>query len=248
MERDGDIIKGFNFSNSKFTYSDISHLHFDECRFTYSTLSDVVCSNTKFSNSDMNEVFLQYSITTQQQPSFIDTTLKNTLIRHKANLSGVILHEPDNSSPPSVSRGGNFIRLGDIWLQMPLLWTENAVDGFLNHEHNNGKSILMTIDSLPDKYSQEKVRAMEDLVKSLRGGRLTEAGIRPVESSLVSVLAHPPIRKARLSASGSGLFRNVFLPTSARPIMTFPCRLLTHIISSAYCLCCWIRLTGTAPP
>lgn len=60
MERDGDIIKRFNLSNSKFTYSDISHLHFDECRFTYLTLSDVVCSNTKFSNSDMNEVF--YSI------------------------------------------------------------------------------------------------------------------------------------------------------------------------------------------
>ncbi|MBE8388420.1 pentapeptide repeat-containing protein, partial [Leptospira interrogans serovar Pomona] len=101
MDRDGDIIKGFNFSNSTFTYSDISHLHFDGCRFTYSTLSDVVCSNTKLSNSDMNEVFLQYSITTQQQPSFFDTTLKNTLIRHKANLSGVILNEPDNSSPPS---------------------------------------------------------------------------------------------------------------------------------------------------
>lgn len=104
----------------------------------------------------MNEVSLQYSITTQQQPSFINTTLKNTFIRHKANLSDVILNEPDNSSPPSVSGGGNFIRLGDIWLQMPLLWSENAVDGFLNHEHNNGKSILMTIDSLPDKYSQEK--------------------------------------------------------------------------------------------
>lgn len=209
MERDGDIIKGFNFSNSKFTYSDISHLHFDECRFTYSTLSDVVCSNTKFSNSDMNEVFLQYSITTQQQPSFIDTTLKNTLIRHKANLSGVILNEPDNSSPPSVSGGGNFIRLGDIWLQMPLLWTENAVDGFLNHEHNNGKSILMTIDSLPDKYSQEKVQAMEDLVKSLRGGRLTEACIRPVESSLVSVLAHPLYAKCayqRVARACSGTF------------------------------------------
>ncbi|EEB6000451.1 E3 ubiquitin--protein ligase, partial [Salmonella enterica subsp. enterica serovar Panama] len=187
MKRDGDIIKGFNFSNSKFTYSDISHLHFDECRFTYSTLNDVVCSNTKFSNSDMNEVSLLYSITTQQQPSFINTTLKNTLIPHKANLSDVILNEPDNSSPPSVSGGGNFIRLGDIWLQMPLLWTENAVDGFLNHEHNNGKSILMTINNLPDKYRQEKVRAMEDLVKSFRSGRLTEARIRPVESSLVSV-------------------------------------------------------------
>ncbi|EHM2231900.1 type III secretion system effector HECT-type E3 ubiquitin transferase, partial [Salmonella bongori] len=198
MERDGDIIKGFNFSNSNFTYSDISHLHFDECRFTYSTLSDVVCSNTKFSNSDMSELTLHYSLTTRQQPSFINTTLKNTFIRHKANLSGVILNEPDNSSPPSVSVGGNFIRLGDIWLQMPLVWSENAVDGFLNHEHNNGKSILMTIDSLPDKYSQEKVRAMEDLVKSLRGGRLTEAHIRPVESSLVSVLAHPPYTQSAL--------------------------------------------------
>lgn len=141
----------------------------------------------------MNEVSLLYSITTQQQPSFINTTLKNTLIPHKANLSDVILNEPDNSSPPSVSGGGNFIRLGDIWLQMPLLWTENAVDGFLNHEHNNGKSILMTINNLPDKYRQEKVRAMEDLVKSFRSGRLTEARIRPVESSLVSVLAPPPL-------------------------------------------------------
>ncbi|EMD3877984.1 type III secretion system effector HECT-type E3 ubiquitin transferase, partial [Salmonella enterica] len=198
MERDGDIIKGFNFSNSKFTYSDISHLHFDECRFTYSTLSDVVCSNTKFSNSDMNEVFLQYSLFTRQQPSFINTTLKNTLMHHKTNLSGVILNEPDNSSPPSVLGSRNFIRLGDIWLPMPLLWTENAVDGFLNHEHNDGNSILMTIDSLPDKYSQEKVRAMEDLVKSLRDGRLSEARIRPVESSLVSVLAHPPYTQSAL--------------------------------------------------
>ncbi len=59
-------------------------------------------------------------------------------------------------------QGRKFYSSGDIWPQMPLLWTENAVDGFLNHEHNNGKSILITIDSLPDKYSQEKVRAMED--------------------------------------------------------------------------------------
>uniref|UniRef100_UPI001C463865 type III secretion system effector HECT-type E3 ubiquitin transferase n=1 Tax=Salmonella enterica TaxID=28901 RepID=UPI001C463865 len=157
-----------------------------------------ICSNTKFSHSDMNEVDLQYSVFTQQQPSFINTTLKNTLMHHKAYLSDVILNEPDNSSPPSVSGGGNFIRLGDIWLQMPLLWSENAVDGFLNHEHNNGKSILMTIDSLPGKYSQEKVRAMEDLVKSLRSGRLSEADIRPVESSLVSVLAHPPYTQSAL--------------------------------------------------
>ncbi|EEW6796042.1 type III secretion system effector HECT-type E3 ubiquitin transferase, partial [Salmonella enterica] len=149
-------------------------------------------------NSDMNEVSLLYSITTQQQPSFINTTLKNTLIPHKANLSDVILNEPDNLLPPSMSGGGNFIRLGDIWLQMPLLWTENAVDGFLNHEHNNGKSILMTINNLPDKYRQEKVRAMEDLVKSFRSGRLTEARIRPVESSLVSVLAHPPYTQSAL--------------------------------------------------
>ncbi|ECI3497769.1 E3 ubiquitin--protein ligase, partial [Salmonella enterica subsp. salamae] len=156
MERDGDIIKGFNFSNSNFTHSDISDLHFDECRLTYSTLRGAICSNTKFSHSDMNEVDLQYSVFTQQQPSFINTTLKNTLMHHRAYLSGVILNEPDNSSPPSEHR--NAIRLGDIWLQMPLLWSERAVDGFLNHEHNDGKSILMTIDSLPGKYSQEKVR------------------------------------------------------------------------------------------
>ncbi|ASG55199.1 type III secretion system effector HECT-type E3 ubiquitin transferase [Salmonella bongori] len=198
MERDGDILKGFNFSNSNFAHSDISDLHFDECRFTYSTLRGAICSNTKFSHSDMNNAFLQYSVFTQQQPSFINTTLKNTCMHHKANLSGVILNEPDNSSPPSKSGGGDFIRLGDIWIQMPLLWTENAVDGFLNHEHNDGKSILMTIDSLPDKYSQEKVRAMEDLVKSLRSGCLSEAHIRPVESSLVSVLAHPPYTQSVL--------------------------------------------------
>ncbi len=83
MERDGDIIKGFNFSNSNFTHSDISDLHFDECRLTYSTLRGAICSNTKFSHSDMNEVDLQYSVFTQQQPSFINTTLKNTLMHHR---------------------------------------------------------------------------------------------------------------------------------------------------------------------
>ncbi|MGS9140247.1 hypothetical protein ACQWE9_26000, partial [Salmonella enterica subsp. enterica serovar Infantis] len=77
-------------------------------------------------------------------------TLKNTRIRHQANLSGVSVNEPDNSSPPSVSRGGNFIRLGDIWLQMPLLGPENAVDGLLNHAPNLGKSLLMTNVSLPE--------------------------------------------------------------------------------------------------
>ncbi|ECD9380499.1 type III secretion system effector HECT-type E3 ubiquitin transferase, partial [Salmonella enterica subsp. salamae] len=202
MERDGDIIKGFNFSNSNFTHSDISDLHFDECRLTYSTLRGAICSNTKFSHSDMNEVDLQYSVFTQQQPSFINTTLKNTLMHHRAYLSGVILNEPDNSSPPSEHR--NAIRLGDIWLQMPLLWSERAVDGFLNHEHNDGKSILMTIDSLPGKYSQEKVRTMEDVVTSLRDTRLSEADIWPVESSLVSVLAHPPYTQSALISEWLG--------------------------------------------
>ncbi|EOI6001564.1 type III secretion system effector HECT-type E3 ubiquitin transferase, partial [Salmonella enterica] len=185
-----------------FTHSDISDLHFDECRLTYSTLRGAICSNTKFSHSDMNEVDLQYSVFTQQQPSFINTTLKNTLMHHRAYLSGVILNEPDNSSPPSEHR--NAIRLGDIWLQMPLLWSERAVDGFLNHEHNDGKSILMTIDSLPGKYSQEKVRTMEDVVTSLRDTRLSEADIRPVESSLVSVLAHPPYTQSALISEWLG--------------------------------------------
>lgn len=57
----------------------------------------------------------------------------------------------------------------------------------------------MTINSLPDKYRQEKVRAMEDLVKSFRSGRLSEERIRPVESSLVSVLAHPYTQSALIS-------------------------------------------------
>lgn len=204
LGQDGDVIKGFNFSNSKFTHSDISDLHFDECTFTHSTLKAAICSNTIFSNLDMSEVCLQYSVFTQQQPSFINTTLKNTLMHHKADLSGVILNKPDNSSHPSGSGCGNVIRLGDIWIQMPLHWSEGALDGFLNHEHNDGKSILMTIDSLPEKYSQEKVQAMEELVKSLRDGRLSEADIRPVESSLVSVLAHPSYTQSALISEWLG--------------------------------------------
>ncbi|ECG1032189.1 E3 ubiquitin--protein ligase, partial [Salmonella enterica subsp. salamae] len=198
-ERDGDTIKGFNFSNSKFTNSNISHLHFDECRFTHSTLRCATCANTKFSHSDMNEVFLQYLFFfAREQPSFINTTLKNTIMYRNPNLSGVILNEPDNSPPPPESVYRNAIRLGDIWLPMPLEWTEGSLDTHLNHENNDGNSLLMTIDSLPDKYSQEKVRAMEDVVTSLRDARLSEADIRPAESSLVSVLAHPPYTQSAL--------------------------------------------------
>ncbi len=95
MKRDGDIIKGFNFSNSKFTY-DISHLHFDECRFTYSTLAvSVVCSNTKFGNSDMGRTdFTVFRLLRDNSPLLLIQRIKNTFIRHKANLSGVILNEP----------------------------------------------------------------------------------------------------------------------------------------------------------
>ncbi|ECI3497782.1 E3 ubiquitin--protein ligase, partial [Salmonella enterica subsp. salamae] len=99
----------------------ISHLHFDECRFTHSTLHCATCANTKFSHSDMNEVFLQYLFFfAREQPSFINTTLKNTIMYRNPNLSGVILNEPDNSPPPPESVYRNAIRLGDIWLPMPL--------------------------------------------------------------------------------------------------------------------------------
>ncbi|ECJ2533932.1 E3 ubiquitin--protein ligase, partial [Salmonella enterica subsp. salamae] len=189
MERDGDIIKGFNFSNSKFTNSDMSDLHFDKCKFSHSSFAGTNCSNTIFSNSDMSEMFLLPLFLRQQPPSFTNSTLKNSFINCGIKLSGVILNKPDNASPrPSI---GYAMRLGDTWLSAPHEWNEGSLDAHLNHEHNDGNSLLMTIDSLPGKYSQEKVRTMEDVVTSLRDARLSEADIRPVESSLVSVLAHP---------------------------------------------------------
>ncbi len=104
----------------------------------------------------------------------------------------------------------------------------------------------MTINSLPDKYRQEKVRAMEDR-EVISSGRLSEERIRPVESSLVSVLAHPYTQSALIS-EWLGPVQERFFAHQCQTYNDVPCRLLTHIISSAYCLCCWIRLTGTAPP
>ncbi|SQI71383.1 type III secretion system effector protein [Salmonella enterica subsp. salamae] len=198
----GDIIKGFNFSNSKFTNSDMSDLHFDECKFSHSSFAGTNCSNTIFSNSDMSEMFLLPLFLRQQPPSFTNSTLKNSFINCGIKLSGVILNKPDNASPrPST---GYAMRLGDTWLSAPHEWNEGSLDAHLNHEHNDGNSLLMTIDSLPDKYSQEKVRAMEDVVTSLRDARLSEADIWPVESSLVSVLAHPPYTQSALISEWLG--------------------------------------------
>ncbi|HCL5345586.1 TPA: type III secretion system effector HECT-type E3 ubiquitin transferase, partial [Salmonella enterica] len=207
LEPNGDIIKGFNFSNSKFTNSDISDLHFDECKFSHSSFASTNCSNTIFSNSDMSKMFLTPLFLRQQPPSFTNSTLKNSLINCGIKISGVILNKPDNSPPPPSV--GYAMRLGDTWLSAPPHWNEGSLDTYLNHEHNDGNSLLMTIDSLPGKYSQEKVRAMEEVVTSLRDARLSEADIRPVESSLVSVLAHPPYTQ-------SALIREWFGPVQER--------------------------------
>ncbi|EDX9715460.1 E3 ubiquitin--protein ligase, partial [Salmonella enterica subsp. salamae] len=135
----GDIIKGFNFSNSKFTNSDMSDLHFDECKFSHSSFAGTNCSNTIFSNSDMSEMFLLPLFLRQQPPSFTNSTLKNSFINCGIKLSGVILNKPDNASPrPSI---GYAMRLGDTWLSAPHEWNEGSLDAHLNHEHNDGNSL-----------------------------------------------------------------------------------------------------------
>ncbi|EAA9934145.1 hypothetical protein AC322_25560, partial [Salmonella enterica subsp. salamae] len=187
------IIRGFNFSNARFYFTSLSDFHFDQCKFTDSKLSCANFIGIKISNSDLSGVNI--TPTPDAQPiSLTNVTVKNSIIRLGINLSGVVLHEPDNSLLPISSA----IRVGDAWLLGPSRWSERVLDLYLNHENNNGESLLMTIDSLPEKYSQEKIRAMEDVVTSLRDARLSEADIRPVESSLVSVLAHPPYTQSAL--------------------------------------------------
>ncbi len=132
--------------------------------------------------------------------SYSNITFKNSFIYCSMNLSGIILNELDNLSPLV----DNVIPLGDAWLEVPSQWGEGNLDTYLNHEHHGGRSLLMTIDSLPDKYSQEKVRAMEELVMSLQTARLSENDIRPVESSLVSVLARSPYMQSALISDWLG--------------------------------------------
>lgn len=187
------IIRGFNFSNARFYFTSLSDCHFDQCKFMDSKLSCANFTGIKISNSDLSGINISLS-SEAQSISLTNVTVKNSIIGLGINLSGVILHEPDNSFPPI----NDAIRVGDAWLLGPSRWGERVLDLYLNHENNNGESLLMTIDSLPGKYTQEKVRAMEDVVKSLRDARLSEADIRPVESSLVSVLAHPPYTQSTL--------------------------------------------------
>ncbi len=72
--------------------------------FTYSTLSDVVCSNTKFSNLYMNELTYSIQLLHDNSPFLLIIDIKNTFIRHKANLSGVILNEPIIHHPSVLGR------------------------------------------------------------------------------------------------------------------------------------------------
>lgn len=193
------IIRGFNFSNAIFYFTSLSDFHFDQCKFTDSKLSCAKFIGIKISNSDLSGVNITPS--PDAQPiSLTNVTVKNSIISLGINLSGVVLHEPDNSLPPISSA----IRVGDAWLLGPSRWSERVLDLYLNHENNNGESLLMTIDSLPEKYSQEKIRAMEELIKSWRDARLSEADIRPVESSLVSILAHPPYTQSALISEWLG--------------------------------------------
>lgn len=182
------LVNGFNFSNARFDFTTLPNFHFDQCNFTGSNTSCINLINARFTNSDLSEMRTP-TISLGEHPTYYsNVTFKNSVIFKHMDLSGIILNEPDNSSPPV----DDVIRLGDAWLAVPSQWDERNLDIYLNHEHNEGKSLLMAIDSLPEKYSQEKVQTMEELVMSLRDACLSENDIRPVESSLVSVLAHPP--------------------------------------------------------
>ncbi len=197
-----DMIHGFNFSNSEFNYSSLMGLHFDNCKFSDVDFLGAWMGNTKFSHSDCSGVILRNDGIGSNSVLLDNVILTNAVIYWDLlpDLSGIILNKPDNSSPPL----GSVIRLGDFWLEVPSQWDEGNLDIYLNHEHNGGRSLLMTIDSLPDKYRQEKVLAMEELVMSLQNARLSENDIRPVESSLVSVLAHPPYTQSALISEWLG--------------------------------------------
>lgn len=218
----GDIIHGFNFSNSEFNYSYLIDLHFNNCKFNDVDFMGAWLGNTKFSHSDCSGVILRDDgIGIDRNPILLDNVIMTNAVIYWDSLpdfSGIILNKPYNSSPPL----GSVIPLGDFWLLVPSCWDERSLDTYLNHENNGGRSLLMTIDSLPGKYSQEKVRAMEDVVTSLRDARLSENDIRPVESSLVSVLARSPYTQSTLISEWLGPVQERFFARQCRTYNEIP--------------------------
>ncbi|EHF0525783.1 type III secretion system effector HECT-type E3 ubiquitin transferase [Salmonella enterica] len=201
------IINGFDFSNANLSFTDFSDINFEECKFTNSNIFNAILKNTKFSNLDLSDTNRSIEINHSNSFSFSNVILKNAIIKPGVNLSGVISNEPDNSPPEQES----YIRLGDFWLDTPVFWDEYFLDTYLNHEHNEGRSMLTTIDSLPDKYNQEKVQAMEELVKSLDTRSRRERELRPVVSSLVSILDRPPYTQSVLISEWLGAVQASFL-------------------------------------
>ncbi|EIB9351290.1 type III secretion system effector HECT-type E3 ubiquitin transferase [Salmonella enterica] len=202
------IINGFDFSNANLSLTDFSDINFEECKFTNSNIFNAILKNTKFSNLDLSDTNRHIEINYSNSFSFSNVTLKNAIIKPGVNLSGVISNEPDNSPPELES----YIRLGDFWLDTPTFWDEYFLDTYLNHEHNEGRGMLTTIDSLSDNYIKEKVQAMEKLVRSLESARyLRNAELRPVVSSLVSILDRPPYTQSALISEWLGSVQASFL-------------------------------------
>lgn len=204
----GAVLTGINLEysdimDSDFSDTDLSEANFLDasvsgCNFTRADLRQTNMTETNvtaanFSQTNLTEVDLSnIDFVRGMPPCFNGAILRNAVLEIGLDLQGVCFTEPDDSAPPRPQ----YLRIGDAWLYLPPLWSEESLHLYLDHMNvNHNGSLLTTIDSMDDSRNAEKIRVMEALLRSLLDSGVN---ISIVELPLRDILGKSTYRNSAL--------------------------------------------------
>lgn len=195
------------FASANLSQAILYHSVLDRSDFTGANMRSVNMTRasiigTNFTNANLeNAVLHNVVFSINNRPIFTGACLKNALLFPGINLQGVVFGKADESPAPPQ----NAIRIADAWLFVPATWNVIFRDRFLNHTRSS--FLLYTIDSIDDKYQEEKVKAAEQLVLVLQRSNVD---VFTVYDSLLRVLGKPVYRNSILIQNWLDSFSDIF--------------------------------------
>ncbi|EHW2979738.1 TPA: type III secretion system effector HECT-type E3 ubiquitin transferase [Escherichia coli] len=173
-------LSSVNFSDSRFDDADLSGCNLsgaslkntsfkssvlEECDLSFSDLTNSTISasfdRANFSGANLNSASFIGSSFKETPPDLKDAQLAGAIIVPGMELRGAIL-EQDNIS---LSVQNNSISLACCHIHIPV-GSEN-INSVLDSSRVPDTSVMRTINSVDSKYNDEKVRSVEDLIRTL---------------------------------------------------------------------------------
>ncbi|UUL43677.1 type III secretion system effector HECT-type E3 ubiquitin transferase [Escherichia albertii] len=164
---DADL-SGCNLSGASLKNTSFKNSVLEECDLSFSDLTNSTISasfdRANFSGANLNSASFIGSSFKETPPDLKDAQLAGAIIVPGMELRGAIL-EQDNIS---LSVQNNCISLACCQIHIPV-GSEN-INSVLNSSRVPDTSVMRTINSVDSTYNDEKVRSVEDLIRTLPVG------------------------------------------------------------------------------